>query len=238
MVAALAAEARTLGPQTRRPDGLFTTKNGTLVAVCGMGGTAAAAAARRLIDAGASVLVSWGLAGGLDPDLQAGTICLPREVGARDGTRCVTDLQWREILAAVIARRGVVVGGPLLTSATAIEDVADKAAAFRDTGAVAVDMESLYIGVVAALHGLPFVAVRVIVDTARDPVPDAVTAASVDGQIHISRLLISLLRKPRDLQPLLRLARRYRSATRALTAIARTGALALPTESASRTRVA
>ena len=212
-------------------------KNGTLVAVCGMGGTAAAAAARRLIDAGASALVSWGLAGGLDPDLQAGTICLPRVVVARDGTRCVTDLHWREILTAVIARRRVVVGGQLLTSATAIDDVAGKAAAFRDTGAVAVDMESLCVGEVAALHGLPFVAVRVVVDTARDAVPAAVMASSADGQIHVARLILSLLRTPRDLQQLLRLARRYRSATRALTAVARSGALELRAGSASRTRV-
>lgn len=238
VVAALAAEARTLGPRRRRPDGLFTTKNGTLVAVCGMGGSAATAAAHRLIDAGASGLVSWGMAGGLDPHLQAGTICLPRVVAARDGASCVTDSRWREILIAVIARRRVVVGGQLLTSAAAIHDVAGKAAAFRDTGAVAVDMESLCVGEVAALHGVPFVAVRVIVDTARDAVPDFIMAASVDGQIDVPRLIWSLLRAPRDLKALLRLARRYRDAIRALTVVARTGALCLFADPASRTRVA
>ena len=43
--------------------------DGTLVAIAGMGGTAAAAAACKLVEAGAAALVSWGMAGGLDPAL-------------------------------------------------------------------------------------------------------------------------------------------------------------------------
>ena len=80
VVAALGAEARTLGRPVRRSDGLFAAGDGILMAVSGMGCPAAAAAARRLLDAGATALVSWGMAGGLDPKLTAGTICLPRSV--------------------------------------------------------------------------------------------------------------------------------------------------------------
>ncbi len=71
--------------------------------------------------------------------------------------------------------------GKLLTNEFAIEDVAAKAAAFRETGAVAVDMESLGVARIAAAHSLPFIAVRVIVDTAGDMLPDAISAATRSG---------------------------------------------------------
>jgi len=149
VVAALDMEARTLG-SLRRHDGLLSVGDGTLVAVSGMGCTAAATAAQALVDAGATALVSWGLAGGLDPDLTSGTICLPTLVVSREGATFPTDVHWRAILTAAITDGRAVVGGKLLTSAGAIADLAGKAAAFRDTGAVAVDMESMGVAQVAA----------------------------------------------------------------------------------------
>jgi nucleoside phosphorylase len=236
VVAALAAEARTLGPSVKRGDGLSILSDGTLVAVSGIGAAAAARAALALVDAGATRLVSWGMAGGLDPALPAGTICIPGSVTARDGTRFGTDPHWRELVGAVILRGRAVVGRTLLTNPLAIEDVAGKAAAFRDTGADVVDMESLGVAQVAVSRGLPFLVVRVVVDTAADRLPEAVLAASSGGEVRIARLLQELLRRPGDLLPLLRLARRYRAAMRALVAVARTGALAptFATPSASR----
>jgi adenosylhomocysteine nucleosidase len=226
VVAALDMEARSLGLRTRRRDGLFEVGDGTLVAVSGMGRAAAVAAAGALVDAGATALVSWGLAGGLDPALQAGTICLPSVVVSRDGATFATDLHWREILSAAISQRRKVVSGKLLTSAVAIDDVAAKAAAFGETGAVAVDMESLGVAEVAAMNRLAFVAVRAIVDTAGDTLPPAVMAAGTEGPVRLARLILGIASSPREIAPLLRLAIRYRAATRALGAVARTGALA------------
>ena len=226
VVAALDMEARSLGPRTRRRDGLFELGGGTLVAVSGMGRTAAVAAAGALVDAGATALVSWGLAGGLDPRLRAGTICLPGVVVARDGTTFATDVHWREILAAAISQHLRVVSGTLLTSAAAIEDVAAKAAAFAETGAVAVDLESAGVAQIAASKRLPFVAVRAIVDTAGDTLPPAVLAAGTEGRMRFARLLFGIVRSPREIAAVMRLAQRYRAASRALGAVARTGALA------------
>ena len=116
--------------------------------------------------------------------------------------------------------------GTLLTSAEAIEDVAAKAAAFAETGAVAVDMESAGVAQIAASKRLPFVAVRAIVDTAGDTLPRAVMAAGTEGRVRLARLLFGIVRSPREIAPVMRLAQRYRAATRALGAVARTGALA------------
>jgi adenosylhomocysteine nucleosidase len=199
-------------------------QDGTLVAVSGVGCPAAAAAAVALLGAGATALVSWGLAGGLDPQLPAGTICLPTLILDRDGRRFTTDHRWRERVGAAVDLHRIV-AGTLLTSLTAIDHVADKAALFRASGAVAVDMESAGVASVAATHHVPFIAVRVIVDTAHDELPAAVLTASSEGRVKPLRLMRALLQRPRDLSALLRIAKRYRSAKRALVAVAASGTL-------------
>jgi adenosylhomocysteine nucleosidase len=220
VVAALETEARTLGPAVRRRDGLFLLSDGALLAISGMGGALAALAARNLVDAGAAALMSFGLAGGLDPLLRAGTVVLPSEVISRGGARFLTSTGWRERLSGAIERQRPVAAGILLTSAQPIGAVAEKAAAFRETGAVAVDMESLDVAEVSAAHDLPFIAVRVIVDTAADVLPRAVVAASHEGQVNIRRLIGGLAVAPLDLNALIRLARAYRAATRSLAVVA------------------
>ena len=87
-------------------------------------------------------------------------------------------------------------------------------------GAVAVDMESLSVAEVAAAHDLPFIAVRVIVDTAADMLPRAIMAASRGGHLNIPRLIGGLAAAPLELIALIRLAQRYRAATRSLAAVA------------------
>jgi adenosylhomocysteine nucleosidase len=216
---------------TLRREPVSCLSDGTLLAVSGMGVTAAAQGARALAHAGAGALVSWGMAGGLDPTLPAGAIFLPSEVISLEGRGVTTTPGWRERLGEAIAARAAggnpVTQGRLLTSPTAVGSLTDKAALFRKTGASAVDMESLAVAEIARAHQLPFIAVRVIVDSARDALPRAVTAAA-DGQGHLQvwKLLGGLAREPADLGPLIRLARRYRAASRSLAAIAGLGSLA------------
>jgi adenosylhomocysteine nucleosidase len=227
IVCALAAEARHLGPTTQRREPLASLADGTLLAVSGMGGGAAALGARALIDAGATALTSFGLAGGLDPALAAGAIFLPSEVMALNGPSIATARHWRERLSAAVAAHRPVADGKLLSSPRAIGTVAEKAALFRETGAAAVDMESLAVAEVASTHQLPFIAVRVIVDGAGDVLPRAVAAAADSaGHLQLWRLIGALARSPADLAPLIRLARRYRAASRSLAVVARAGSLA------------
>ncbi len=227
VVAALAAEARALDPAVRG-GGPRVLRDGTLLCISGIGGAAAARAALALIESGAEALVSWGMAGALDPALAAGAVCLPDEVIGADGASFITAGYWREPLAVLVAAHRTVACGKLLTSTQAIDTLAAKQAAYCATGAVAVDMESTAVAQVAATHGLPFIAVRAIVDTAGDAVPRSVVAASAAGHVRIGRLICGLARSPADIAPLVRLARRYRIAIRSLMAVAGLGALAPP----------
>ena len=200
--------------------------SGSRLAISGIGYEAARAAARALVEAGVTALMTFGMAGGLDPTLKAGSIVLPGELISPSGARFITCRSWRERIASAVSSSRAVTEGNLLTSASAIDSVADKAAAYRASGAVAVDMESAAVAEVAAAARLPFIAVRVIVDTAADVLPRAVVAASRAGRVQMGRLIAGLALAPGQIKPLIRLSQRYRTAMRSLRVIAEAGVLA------------
>jgi adenosylhomocysteine nucleosidase len=227
IVSALAAEARTLGPAARQGAELRRLTDGALLAVSGMGEAAAAAAARRLVLAGVTALVSFGMAGGLDPTLVCGVVLLPEEIVARDGAAVsTTAADWCQRLRAALPAACIAGGGKLFTSDRPVASREAKAAAWRDTRAAAVDMESAAIARVARQAGLPFIALRVIVDTASDQLPAAVIAASGGGQLRLGRLFAALLRAPGDAAGLIRLSARYRIAMRVLAVVVTPGSAA------------
>ncbi|HEY6620822.1 MAG TPA: hypothetical protein VIY68_14850 [Steroidobacteraceae bacterium] len=220
VVAALASEARALGPSMRRvgtpPLSELALGDGSLLALSGIGRAAAAAAAQSLVDAGVSALMTFGLAGGLDPALKSGSVVIPCELLSTEGTRYAACRAWRERVAAAISPLCAVTAGNLLTSTHVIDTPADKAAAFRNSGAAAVDMESAAVAEIAAKHNLPVIAVRVIADTAADMLPRAVVAASKAGRVQFARLIGGLILAPHEIASLIRLAQRYRIAMRSL----------------------
>jgi hypothetical protein len=222
IVAALTAEARTLGPAD--PHAINTLRDGSLLIVSGMGAQAATRAAAALVAAGARNLLSFGLAGALDPALRAGTMLLPDAVTDDTGAVHRTCAAWRERLAA---RAGAGVGpqgGTLLSLEQPLMTSASKSEAWARTHAYAVDLESFAIGSVAMREQIEFAVARVVVDTAVDNLPPSITLATDSrGAVHPTRLLSGLLRSPADLFALLRLARRYRAAMASLRHLGRQG---------------
>ncbi len=227
-------------PSARPPPAINALADGTLVIVSGMGSSAAAAAARALADAGATALMSLGLAGGLDPRLSPGGLFIPTAVmsavTANDtndtGAPAVTDAAWRDGLSASLAALRPHAQGTLLTSQRAIATVAAKAALFRATAAAAVDMEGFAVAGVARQRHIPFVALKVIVDGAHDALPGcALAATDAGGRVHLGRLLRALVRSPSELAPLFTLALRYRTASQMLAAAAKVLAMPAPAPS-------
>lgn len=229
IVSALAAEARSLGASVPHGAGLRQLADGALLAQSGIGESAAAAAARRLVLAGAKALASFGMAGGLDPALICGALLLPEEVAAFTGVEASaqaaawsTCAEWRQRVRIALAGSCIAGAGRLITSDRPLGRDA-KAAAWRHSRAAAVDMESAAIAQVALQAGLPFIALRVIVDTSADELPRAVLTASAGGRLRVGRLLSGLLRDPAELAPLIRLSARHRIASRVLSAAAHPG---------------
>ncbi|MDY0873367.1 phosphorylase family protein [Dongia rigui] len=166
-----------------------------------------------LVVGGAEALVSFGIAGALDPDLEPGDLVIADDVVLADGRRLSCDPDWRRRILQKVAAQGGTVAGRSVAAATR----AEKGALFGETGAVAVDMESHHVAEAAERHGLPFIVIRAIADTASDTLPEAaLKGLNEEGRPAIGAVLLSLLLKPWQLPGLIRVALRSRTAMNAL----------------------
>jgi adenosylhomocysteine nucleosidase len=175
------------------------------------GGSAerARAEAMRLIADGATALVSFGLAGGLAPELRPGDLVLPETVRLPEGQSIATDSAWRQRLSSRLEAGGVPpVRGALAGSERVVATPSDKRMLFGTTGARAVDMESHRVAQVARSAGIPFVVIRAIADPADRVIPQpALEALRPDGRIRIPAVLGGMIRQPGVLIALVRLGR-------------------------------
>ncbi len=129
-------------------------------------------AASVLVSKGCRGLVSFGMAGGLDPALKTGSLVVPDAVIAPGGRRYPTDAAWLNGLKKSLSPDVAVHGGAVMGSEAAVTSPAAKRELFKSTGALAVDMESHIVAAAAARANLPFIVVRAVSDDANGSVPD------------------------------------------------------------------
>jgi hopanoid-associated phosphorylase len=162
-------------------------------------------------------VISFGVAGGLDPALKSGDIVVATEVMAGDA-RWLAGLALNDELVARLAlgRRRVVRGG-LAGVEQVIGARAGKAALWSETGAAAVDMESHIAAAYAEESGLPFAALRVISDPASRALPAiAMTAIKPNGDIDLRKVLRGVARNPMSLRALVSTGIDFNRALRSL----------------------
>jgi len=199
VVVGLAAEAR------------IARRLGWPVAVGGGTSSGAKLAARRLVNDGARALVSFGLAGGLDPALAPGAIIVPSAV-IDDDHRYPTDPKLSNLLGGATPHL-------LLGANTIVAAVVEKARLYSETGAAATDLESAAVARVAKTNSVPFSVLRAICDPADRTLPPAALAAlDRHGAIAIGRVLASIAAHPTQIPALLALASDAMTARRALLA--------------------
>ena len=162
-------------------------------------------------------VISFGVAGGLDPSLRSGDVVVATEVMAGDA-RWLAGLSLNEELVSGIALgRRRVVRGCLAGVEEVVVARARKAALHADTGAAAVDMESHIAAAYATGAGLPFAAVRVISDPADRSLPAlAKSAIKPNGDIDLRNILRGVVRNPRTLSALVSMGIDFNRALRSL----------------------
>jgi len=167
----------------------------------------------RALAEGAGAVMSFGIAGGLADDLACGTWVIACAIVTPE-RRSVCDAAWVRSLAARLPGARV---ADLASVDRPLTDPAAKRALHQQCGAVAVDTESGIAAAIAAAHGVPFVAFRVVADSARRMLPPvALVALSPGGRIRGGAVLGSLTRTPGQIPSLLRTAIDTRTALRAL----------------------
>lgn len=183
---------------------------GLPVEVGGGGAEGATVAAGRLVASGAHALISFGLCGGLRPDLTAGELLVPTVILCDDGARFETN-------AALNSYLGGATPHIMLAGSRILSRACEKAAMWRETGAAAVDLESGAVARAAVAHGLAHACLRAVCDPAGDDLPPAAVAAlDGAGRIRGGAVAWSVLSHPSQLGALIALAANAAAARRAL----------------------
>lgn len=191
---------------------------------CGMGAPEAEKTVTEAKQSGVKGIISFGVCGGLDPALPAGSIVLPHSILAPQ--EIPVDLVWRNALETVLIENYDIAGGKLLAAEKTINSIDEKSLLYKQTGACAVDMESGVLAQEAARQQLPFIAVRVVHDPANQSLPPAFrNAIKANGQLDIGNLIKGLIFQWPGLETLKALSSNDRQARANLEGLTR---LALP----------
>ena len=154
---------------------------------------------------GLRAVISFGIAGGLDPALQPGDVVVATAVIAEERAWKVPAAVVSAMVDRVRASGIAVTQGSLVGVDEPILLPSAKAAVHRETDAIAVDMESHIGAAYAADHQLPFAAIRVISDPAVRALPPlAKKALKPDGRVDFGAVLTGLAKAPSDISTLIR----------------------------------
>lgn len=207
----LRAVAKVLGakPRGNLARGRLGDLNATVIAV-GMGGGAAhAIEAER-----PKLVISCGLAGGLDPKLVPGDVVLASSVRDEVGDTLAADERVLRAARAALQADGAgkLAEGELLC-ATEVAATADDKRALAAPGRLAIDLESWAAANAAEKAGIPWLAFRVVID----PVDASLPAFTREA--HTSYVVPALrhaLRGPSAIKELLQLGQQARTAGHSL----------------------
>jgi adenosylhomocysteine nucleosidase len=149
------------------------------------------------IAGGADRIVSTGICGGLDPALRVGDAMIGTMVRGDMGEVLALDADWAHRLWVALrtppAAPFPVSYGRFAWSPTAVARMADKAALRASTSADCVDEETFIAAKVAAVHGLPCAALRIVCDPAYFELPPAALVhLTAKGADNIGEIIASI----------------------------------------------
>lgn len=222
LLVALPGEKKTLTNARIKPGRFSRLNTNTLVCLSGVGPENAAAGAALLMQQGCKLLISWGCAAAIHPDLKPGDLVIPEKLVSASGETLNIDNQWRRLLLQRIGDEQSIHTGAVAESLTLVESAAEKRNVRCSTGAAALDMESAAIARSANKNKVPAIAIRAIADPASMNLPKPVAnAIDIKGNVQLYRLLANIVRHPTSIPELIRLGFSFRAAQNRLQNTAR-----------------
>jgi adenosylhomocysteine nucleosidase len=170
-----------------------------------------------------SAVLSVGCAGALIPGLSCGQLILAPHVAMADLAES-SQMQRYPVDSELLARArtaartaGVLVAdGPLFTSAKILFTPEEKAQRGKEIGAIAVEMESGVHAAFAAARGLPFLALRIILDGVDMRLPAIKGLTTPEGDVRALKAALHVATHPHHLPTLLALKRARATAAEAI----------------------
>ncbi len=162
-------------------------------------------------------VISFGIAGGLHPELEPGDLVLGASVFHDGDTLPACENLNATFRRTLIGRKLRMVEGVMAGVDEVVTTPGAKTLLRERSGAIAVDMESHVAARWAASNELPFTVLRVVSDPAHRALPAvAAVALKPDGGVDVLRVLRGLARAPRQLGALASAGRDARAAFAAL----------------------
>jgi len=215
IVVSLSRELKSLTRQTIPVGSWKAITDNTLVALSGIGADRAYMAGSVLVSQGATALLSWGCAAALDDRVSPGCLILPERIIGTNGEIHRVSTEWHRRLYLALESKHSVRTEALVESDVIVKTSAEKRSLARRTQAAATDMESAAQARLAKDYGLPFIAIRAIVDTPSTEIPENVLKAlDPEGNINLWKLLSSTM--PADWIKIVRLGIQFNAAQRTL----------------------
>jgi adenosylhomocysteine nucleosidase len=215
IVVSLSRELKSLTRQTIPVGSWKAITDNTLVALSGIGADRAYMAGSVLVSQGATALLSWGCAAALDDRVSPGCLILPERIIGANGEIHRVSTEWHRRLYLALESKHSVRTEALVESDVIVKTSAEKRSLARRTQAAATDMESAAQARLAKDYGLPFIAIRAIVDTPSTEIPENVLKAlDPEGNINLWKLLSSTM--PADWIKIVRLGIQFNAAQRTL----------------------
>jgi len=160
--------------------------------------------ARELVQRGAKRLISFGIAGGLEPGLPVGSMIIGSQVTSLDGST-ICDKAWAADLMQKFpeAHCGGVWGSEMI-----VASAREKRALYEKSRCLAVDMESQCAAQIATEANIPLAVLRVVCDSSDMDIPPVVMASiAEDGRINVGRALWHIVRHPLQIPDLFHVMR-------------------------------
>ena len=163
------------------------------------------------------MLLSWGFAAALDDRLKPGHVMLPEHVISATGESYPVRIEWHRQLHRTLSAQYPVRTDALLESETIVNTAGAKRILAQRTQAVATDMESGAQARLALARRMPFVVVRVIVDTASTQIPENVMRAlDSSGDVNVRSCLGRAILRPADWLAMIKLSMQFNAARKTL----------------------
>ena len=167
-----------------------------------------------------SYILSVGFAGALREELRTGDLVLSRRLYATGEEEAVEpDGALLELAQETLEAQGnprhfvadsLTVGAPVCTAS-------EKKALAATTSAWIANMEDYWVGSLAARHGVPFLSVRVVLDTTDQEIPEFAAALGDRGPLMQALMATAkCIARPGNLPVLLKLSRQIRTAQASL----------------------